>query len=36
MTSTDLFIMFGPLIALAVGYAIMLGVIEYGISKGYW
>lgn len=36
MTSTDLFIVFGPLLALAGGYAIALGVITYGIEKGYW
>lgn len=29
MTSTDLFIIFGPLIALSMGMAIAFGVVQY-------
>lgn len=36
MTSTDLFIIFGPLIALSIGYAIMFAIVGYGIEKEYW
>ena len=36
MTTTDLFILFGPLLALVTGYAIMWSIWYYGIEKGYW
>ena len=36
MTSNDLFIIFGPLLALCAGFIIMLSVLYYGIEKGYW
>jgi hypothetical protein len=36
MSSSDLFILFGPLLAFSTGLAIMYGVWYYGIEKGYW
>jgi hypothetical protein len=36
MSTSDLFIIFGPLLALSVGYAIMFGVYSYGAFKKYW
>jgi hypothetical protein len=36
MSTADLLIIFGPMLALSVGYAIMFAVHSYGVFKGYW
>jgi len=36
MSTADMLIVFGPLIAYAMGAALAFGVFSYGCFKGYW
>jgi hypothetical protein len=36
MDTFTLFVIFGPLIAYAMGAALAFGVFSYGCFKGYW